>query len=191
VKLAIILGSARPESRGQKVAAWIQERAKADGRLEIDYVDAATLELPFYNEAYSPFSMKRNNVDYTNTNGKAWAERVGNADGFIFAATEYNHGYTALLKNTIDWVGPEWMDKPVAFVSYATTTVGGARAIEQLRQVVVEVGLVQVANAIHFPKVDDAFDEHGQPTHPSANDNLQKMFDELVRLHSALSKPSA
>jgi NAD(P)H-dependent FMN reductase len=187
MKLLVILASARPESRGKKVAAWVQKQAAADSRLEVDSVDAATLNLPFYNEALSPFSMKRNNSDYTNADGKAWAERVGKADGVLLVAAEYNHGPTALMKNTLDWVGPEWVNKPVAFVSYATTIIGGARAVEQLRQVVTEIGLVQVANAIHFPAVDDSFGTDGQPTHPSANGNLQKMFDELVRLHEALS----
>lgn len=188
MKLMLILGSARPASRGRQVANWVQKQAAQDKNIQVDFVDAATLDLPFYNEPMSPFSMKRNNQDYTNPAGKAWAKRVGQADGFIFLAAEYNHGYTALLKNTIDWVGPEWVDKPVGFISYSTNLTGGSRAVEQLRQVVVEVSLVQVANAIHFPKVDDSFDEYGKPTHPSANDNLQKMLDEIIRLNKIYSK---
>lgn len=188
MRLMVILGSARPESRGQRVANWIQEVVKADTRFDLDFVDALSLDLPFYNESISPFSMKRTGQDYANPNGKAWAQRVGQADGFIFLVAEYNHGYTALLKNTIDWVGPQWVDKPVGFIGYATTIIGGSRAVEQLRQVVVEVSLVQVANSINFPKIDDAFGDDGQPIHPSAKDNLVKMLDEIVRLHTIYSK---
>lgn len=185
MKLLVILGSARPARRGEKVANWVMERAKSDSRLEVEFVDAAGLNLPFYNEQMSPFSLKRSGQDYASSEGKAWAERVGQADAFLLVAAEYNHGYTSLMKNALDWVGYEWGDKPVSFVSYSTNLTGGARAVEQLRQVVVELGLIQVANAIHFPKVDDSFDAGGQPTHPSANENLQKMFDELTRLHEA------
>ncbi len=170
------------------MAGWVQGVVQADSRFELDFVDAAALELPFYNEALSPFSMKRAGQDYENPKGKTWAERVGQADGFIFVVAEYNHGYTALMKNTIDWVGPQWVDKPVGFISYATTIIGGARAVEQLRQVVTEVGLIQVANAIHFPKVEDAFSSDGQPSHPAANDNLSKMLNEVMRLHQNFSK---
>lgn len=187
MKLMVVLGSVRPESRGRVVAGWVKGAVRTDSRLELDYVDAATLNLPFYNEAVSPFSMKRNNQDYTNSEGKIWAERVRRADGFIFLVAEYNHGYTAVLKNAIDWVGPEWVDKPVGFISYATTVIGGSRAVEQLRQVVVEVSLVQVANAIHFPRIDEAFGEDGQPLHPSSNDNLKKMLEEILRLHNIYS----
>ncbi len=184
MKLMVLEGSARPTSRGKQVSKWVEKVASSDPRFEVSVVDSAELNLPFYSEEVSPFGMKRNNLDYSNPIGKAWAQNVGETDGFIFLVAEYNHGYTAVLKNAIDWVGPQWVDKPVGFVSYATTIIGGARAVEQLRQVVVEVSLVQVANAIHFPSVSGAFGEDGQPLHPSANDNLKKMLDEINRLHN-------
>ena len=49
---------------------------------------------------------------------------------------EYNHGYPAVLKNAMDSTFVEWRRKPVTFVGWGN--VGGARAIEQLRQVAVE-----------------------------------------------------
>lgn len=188
MRLAILTSSARPESRGQQISKWVQSVTSKNQRVTLEIINTATLGLPFYNEHMSPFAMKRNNQDYTNPAGKAWAERVRGFDGFIFLVAEYNHGYTSLLKNAIDWVGPEWVDKPVGFISYSTTLTGGARAVEQLRQVVVEVSLVQVANALHFPNVSAAFDDTGAPVHPSANDNLNKMLDELYRLYSIYKK---
>lgn len=188
MRLMVILGSARSASRGRKVADWVQKQAAGDSRQEIDFVDAAELNLPFYNEPMSPFALKRNEQDYVSTEGKAWAERVDKTDAILLLVAEYNHGYTALMKNTLDWAGYEWGDKPVSFVSYSTNLTGGARAVEQLRPVVTELGLVQVANAIHFPNVDNSFGPDGQPTHPSANDNLQKMFNELVRIHEKFKK---
>ncbi len=64
-------------------------------------------------------------------------------------APEYNRGYTAVLKNAIDWVYKEWNRKPVGFLSYGS--VGGARAVEQLRLVAVEMQLVPIRAAIHLP----------------------------------------
>ncbi len=191
MKLMIILGSARAARRGQRVADWVQDAAKLNSNIEVDFVDSATLKLPFYNEPSSPFSMKRSGKDYINPEGKAWARRVGQADAILLVVAEYNHGYTALLKNTLDWVGPEWGDKPVAFVSYSTNLTGGSRAVEQLRPVATELGLIQVANAIHFPDVEKSFDENGVPTHQGANDNLKKMLAELERLHGVFAKSSS
>jgi hypothetical protein len=67
-----------------------------------------------------------------------WANRVDNADGFIFITPEYNHGYPAPLKNAIDHLYREWGHKPAAIVSYGGLA-GGYRAAEQLRQVLVEL----------------------------------------------------
>src|SRR5579862_7185395 len=182
MRLMIILGSTRQGRRGEVVAKWVQAGAQADGRLEADYVDLKELNLPFFDEPLSPFSMYAEGKDYTYPEGKAWAQRVGQAEGVLIVTPEYNHGYTAVLKNALDWVGPQWVDKPVAFVSYGGVS-GGARAVEQLRTVTIELGLVQVANPIHFVFFAQAFNEQGEPNHSGTNDSLLKMFDELARLH--------
>ncbi|OYV72145.1 MAG: hypothetical protein B7Z72_05430, partial [Gemmatimonadetes bacterium 21-71-4] len=58
---------------------------------------------------------------------------MGEADGFIVAAPEYNHGYSAVLKNALDYPYEGWNRKPVAFNSWGSAL--GARAVEQLREV--------------------------------------------------------
>jgi NAD(P)H-dependent FMN reductase len=182
MRLMIILGSTRTGRRGEVVAKWVDGLARANSRFEIDYVDLRELNLPYFDEPMSPFSMYAAGKDYTHPEGKAWAQRVGQADGFIIVTPEYNHGYPGVLKNTLDWVGREWVDKPVGFVSYGNIT-GGVRAVEGLRQVSVELGLIQVANAIYFPGISrGAFNENGQPAHEGSNENLTKMLDEIVRL---------
>lgn len=56
---------------------------------------------------------------------------------------EYNHGPTGVLKNAFDGAHAEWVRKPVAFVGYGG--VGGARAIEHLRGVVIELEMASIA----------------------------------------------
>ena len=186
MKLMIIWGSSREGRRGGVVADWVKAGAQKDSRFEVDFVDLRELNLPFFDEPTSPLSMKSLD-EYTHPEGKAWAERVQQAEAIIIVTPEYNFGYTGVLKNTLDWVGRPWIDKPVGFVGYGSIS-GGIRAVGQLRQVVVELGLVQVANAIHFPRFRDGFDENGEPKHPGANENLKKMFDEVVRLHGLFER---
>jgi NAD(P)H-dependent FMN reductase len=90
-----------------------------------------------------------NRRNYSNELGKKWAAKIGEAHGCIIVTPEYNHGYTADLKNALDWVFLEWNNKPVGFVSYGSAV--GARAVEQLRQVVIELQMVPIRNAIHIP----------------------------------------
>lgn len=183
----IIWGSSRQARKGGSVVDWVNKQAEADTRFEVDFVDLQKLSLPFFDEPLSPFSMARQGVDYTHAEGKAWAERVGRAQAIIIVTPEYNHGVAAVLKNALDWVGPEWTDKPVGLISYGGIS-GGARAVEGLRTVTTELGLIQVANGLHFPYFEEAFDEHGQPKRLDYYEaNIKKMFDELVRLQKAFS----
>ena len=182
MRLMIIWGSSRDGRQGGVVADWVKRHGAQDNRLEIDFVDLKELDLPFFNEPLSPFAMADQGVEYTHPEGKAWAGRVAKTEGLLIVTPEYNHGPPAVLKNALDWVGREWLDKPVAFVSYGSTA-GGARAVEQLRSITIELGLIQVANPIHFFFYRQAFDENGEPKHQGTNDSLKKMFDELIRLH--------
>jgi len=63
---------------------------------------------------------------------KKWTAQTAASDGFVFVTPEYNYGTSAVLKNAIDWVYPEWNRKAAAFVSYGSAM--GARAVQQLRE---------------------------------------------------------
>lgn len=187
MRLMIIWGSSRHGRKGGPVAYWVKSQAKQDERFEkIDFVDLQEMVLPFFDEPLSPFSMAAAGEDYKNPNGKVWAERVAKTDGVIIVTPEYNHGPPGVLKNALDWVGPEWVDKPVGLISYGGIS-GGTRAVEQLRSITIELGLVNVANPIHFPFFAKAFEAGEQPSETS-NQNLKKMFDEIIRLRNAFSK---
>lgn len=188
MKLMIILGSSRQARKGETVSNWVRAQVQQDSRFEIDFVDTQTLVLPFFDEPLSPFTMRDTGQQYTHPEGEAWAQRVSKAEGVILVTPEYNHGYPGVLKNTLDWVGREWGDKPVGFVSYSSQMTGGARAVEQLRPVVTELGMIQVANAIHIPRIAEAFDANGQPVHQGTNDAFKKMLNELLRLNQAFHK---
>jgi NAD(P)H-dependent FMN reductase len=72
-------------------------------------------------------------------------EKVASGDAFIFITPEYNHGYSPVLKNAIDFVYKEWQSKPSAFVSYGGTN--GSRSIDQIKQVCAFIGMID-SNAV-------------------------------------------
>ena len=182
MRLMIIWGSSRQGRRGGVVADWVKQQASADGRFEVDFVDLRELNLPFFDEPTSPFSMEGLD-DYIHPEGRAWAERIASTDTFIIITPEYNHGPPGVLKNALDWAGPPWIDKPVGLISYGGIS-GGTRAVEMLRSITIELGLINVANAIHFPFYRKSFESGEQPNEQS-NENLRKMLNELLRLHAA------
>jgi NAD(P)H-dependent FMN reductase len=145
LKVKIILGSTRPGRFGDKPAAWIVELAKRQGAFEVELLDLWDWKLPFYNEDHS-LSMKPG--VYADPVGAKWAAKIAEADAYIVISPEYNHGPSAVVKNALDYAYTEWNHKPIAFISYGS--VGGARAVEQLRGVAVELQMAPIRGAVHI-----------------------------------------
>jgi NAD(P)H-dependent FMN reductase len=147
LKILVIVGSTREGRFAEKPARWIAEILNQDPRIDAELVDLRDWPLPFFDQPKSP--LRVSDGDYGNALANEWGKKIASADGFVMTAAEYNHGYTAVLKNAIDWLGVEWRRKPVTFIGYGNA--GGARAIEQLRQVAVEMQMVPLKYAVHIP----------------------------------------
>ena len=72
--------------------------------------------------------------------------QIAASDGFVFVTPEYNYGPSAVLKNAIDWVYPEWNRKAAGFVSYGSSM--GARGVQQLRLTAIEVQLAPIRSSV-------------------------------------------
>lgn len=176
MNIIILMGSARKNGTGAQVGEWVQSVVATDKRFVVDYIVASELNLPFFNEDFSPKYRHYSDQEYTNAAGKEWAARVAKADGFIFITPEYNHSYSAALKNALDWVGTEWSDKPVGFVGYSITQFGGVRAVEHLRQIAPELGLIQTRIPVLISGVPDSITENNDSAPRQA---MSKLLDEL------------
>ncbi|HUP26694.1 MAG TPA: NAD(P)H-dependent oxidoreductase [Candidatus Limnocylindrales bacterium] len=179
----VINGSVREGRAADKVQNWALEILKQIPNIELDLADLKEIELPFFNEPIIPSVAKG---QYQNPAGTAWAKRVGEAEAFIMLTAEYNHGPTAVLKNAIDWVYEGWMYKPVGFISYGGLAAG-TRAVQQLKQNVLNVKLFPALANIHIPNVRQAFNDQGQPVYPGLDENLKKLTAELTDLQKRLA----
>src|SRR6516165_7238121 len=74
--------------------------------------------MPFFDQPLPPAMPGR--PPYEHDVVKKWTAQIGASDGFVFVTSEYNYGPSAVLKNAIDWVYPEWNRKAAAFVSYGS-----------------------------------------------------------------------
>lgn len=175
-KILVILGSTREGRRGEKVANWTMKVLSKRADADYEMVDLKIWNLPFYDFPTSP-STERGL--YHNKLQKKWAEKIASADGFIMITPEYNHGYSAVLKNAIDYLWYEWNHKPIAFISYGSAA-GGARAVEQLREVAVEVELVSIRQTVLISGIHGAFDENGNIKDDAYNHRLEAVAQRLV-----------
>jgi len=175
MKILIILGSIRKNRFSEKPAKWIFEEAKKHEGLEVELVDLKDYPLPFFDEPISPSMIKE---PYSNENVKILTKKVEEADGFVIISPEYNHGYSAVLKNMLDYIYKEWNNKAIGFVSYGA--VGGARVVEQLRQVAIELQMAPIRQAIHIPPQLFFDIMMGKNNDPNPFDNLKQQSDSFL-----------
>jgi NAD(P)H-dependent FMN reductase len=145
VRIALIVGSTRPNRFADVPARWVENGAASHRDIALETLDLRDWPLPLLEEPASPTAT---GGVFSNPVAERWRHRIGEFDGFIATAAEYNHGPTAVLKNAFDSALNEWRDKPIAFVGYGG--VGGARAIEQLRMNAIELQMAPIKQTVHI-----------------------------------------
>jgi NAD(P)H-dependent FMN reductase len=104
----------------------------------------------------------------------------------VWVIPEYNFGFTAPLKNAIDYLHDEWFYKPVGLVSYGGV-VGGTRAAQMIKPVLAVLRMVPVGPAVAIPFVGRLVDDDGEI---DANETMGQaaaaMLVELERVERAL-----
>ncbi len=141
-KIGVIISSTRPTRFGDKPAQWILDHAKAHG-IDAELLDLRDYNLPLFDAPASDLWMPTPNAE-----AARWQAKLNEFDGFIIVVAEYNRSITGALKNALDWAYKPFIKKAVAFVGYGS--VGGARAVEHLRNIMVELQAVPVRHAVHI-----------------------------------------
>lgn len=186
LQIALIIGSTRPNRFADKPAQWVAEGAKDRSDFELTVLDIKDFDLPLLQEPVPP---AYTGGVFANPAAEAWRKRLGDFDGFIATAAEYNSGPTAAMKNALDSALNEWNRKPIAFVGYGG--LGGGRAIEILKAIAISLSMAPLKAGVNIamePFV--GVSQHGK----NLNDydylaaSRTQMFDELVWWADTLKK---
>ena len=89
---------------------------------------------------------------------RALRSAVALADGLLISCPEYAHGVPGSFKNALDWLvgGPEFMDKPVAFLNVSDR---GTYALAAVRETVtVMTGRVVEEGSVTLPLLSGVID---------------------------------
>ncbi len=141
-RLALIVASTRTTRFADHPLAWIQPKLH---EFDVDVIDLREINLPYYDLPKAPAMAHR---EYSSDTERELGERLDAADGILVITNEFNHGYSAALKNVLDHYFIELSHKPIGFVGYGN--VGGSRAIEQLRQVAIELDMVPIKFSVNI-----------------------------------------
>jgi NAD(P)H-dependent FMN reductase len=183
VRVALIVGSARPDRFTPTVAAWFADQLAQRTDVELDVLDVAETAPGLRGPSY-----QQSPEDVATLAGTM--PRLAAAEAFVVVTPEYNHSFPAALKNFIDWHLTEWKAKPVGFVSHGGLA-GGLRAVEHLRLVFAELHAATMRDTVSFHNSQAAF-EDGRPRDAEACATAAKvLIDQLLWWAQALRSARA
>ncbi len=160
LKLLALSGSARCASHNLKLLRAMAAGAVAAGA-QVTTIDWSQFVLPVFNEdieADTPAAAVQLKI--------LFAE----AQGFLIAEPEHNGGYSALMKNAIDWVSRPlpgaptasvFKNKPVVIAGATIGRWGAVRAARQLREVLGYLGCIVLPDTLSVNEAGKAFDAEG------------------------------
>ena len=182
LKAVVILGSVREGGQGTKAAKFIESALKAR-KWNVTLVNPLEYKIPLLERRYKDYEK-----------GKApevlekLAKILRGADAFVIITAEYNHLIPPALTNLLDHFFEEYFFRPSAIVSYSMGGFGGVRAASHLRDMLAELGMPAIPSGFPISKIQDVFDEQGNPKDEKMNKRVKKFLDELEWYSKALKE---
>ncbi len=176
-KIITIAGSNSQNSINKKL---LSHTSNLLGNVKIISIDLNNYVLPIYG------------VDFENENGiptavKRLNEIFDTADGFIIALAEHNGTYTAVFKNTLDWLSRAnikvWRNKPTLLMATSPGDRGGATVLQAAINYFPFLGANVVAD-FSLPSFFDNFSEDG-----ISNPDLKEALIQKVKLFQQIIIP--
>ncbi|HWO00761.1 MAG TPA: NAD(P)H-dependent oxidoreductase [Blastocatellia bacterium] len=179
IRIAIIIGSTRPGRKAEVVAKWVYEIARKRSDAEFEVVDIKDFNLPLLDEPMSPRM-----GEYTHQHTKDWSAKIAPFDAYVFVTPEYNHATSGALKNAIDYLHKEWVNKAAGFVGYGGAA--GVRAVENLRLVMGELQVADVRAQVGLSLFTDFENFSVFKPAPEQEKSVNAMLDQLIAWGGAL-----
>lgn len=182
IKILAFAGATRKGSFNKKLIKLAAKGAEAAGA-EVTLVDLRDFPMPLYDgdlEAAEGLPEK----------AREFKKLLVDSDGILIASPEYNSGYSAVLKNAIDWasrVSAEgepsllaFTGKYAALLSASPGALGGIRGLYQLRELLQNINVTVMPKMQAIPKAGEAFDENGALKDEKLAKSVHNIGAELV-----------
>jgi NAD(P)H-dependent FMN reductase len=121
---------------------------------------------------------------YTHQHTKTWSAKIASFDAYVFVTPEYNHATSGALKNAINFLYHEWVNKAAGFVGYGGAL--GTRAVENLRLVMGELQVADVKAQVGLCLFTDFKDFSVFKPAPQQEKSVNAMLDQVIAWGGAL-----
>lgn len=187
LSVGIVIASVRPNRLGEKIANWFKGVCAQRADLAPSILDLREFALPNYEDSRPAFVAEK---DYGAPNQRRWIEAVNAQDAFVIVTPEYNHSFPGALKNALDHGYSGFNAKPVGFVAYGGAA-GGARAVEQLRLVCIELQMAPLRAEVNIAFAFKALGADGAPADPLAQQRAELLVKQIAWWGHALKAARA
>jgi len=170
-------GSLRRDSFNQKLAAIAAEGAREAGA-EVTLIALRDFPMPLFDQDLEAETGKPDAA-------KRLKELFLSHQGLLIASPEYNRGYSAALKNAIDWVSrvdsPEepalsaLAGKSAVIMAASPGGLGGLRGLVQLRILLGNLGITLLPDQIAIPSAFQAFGPDGHFVDPKQEASVKAL----------------
>lgn len=171
--IPVLAGTTREQRKSIYAARLVAEVGNTFDEVETEVIDPKDFTFP--GDGNDP---EGEDVRYTAITDRAL--------GFFIVSPEYNHSMPGSLKRMLDSELKNYVHKPVAFAGASSGQWGGVRAIEALVTTVREMGMVATFTDMHFPKVQDLFDDNGVLLDERYREYVKASWIELIWMTKVL-----
>ena len=184
MKLLIFAGSTRLHSFNRKLAAASASLARAAGA-EVTHVELANFDVPMYNADLEAGGTPADVIRLK--------QLMFDHPAWIICSPEYNGSYTALLKNTLDWVSspvkgdPEWSSgtkpfqgKVVGLLSASPGALGGLRSLGHLAPLLLNLECWVTPCNYSLGQAGQAFDAQGHLTSETQRNAVVRVITQTL-----------
>ncbi len=168
MRFLVIEGTVRNERKSIHAARYVTELLQDEHDAEL--FDIAEYDIPLMRtRRYKDPGEPPEDVEL-------FGQKVEDADGIVIVTPEYNHGIPGALKNLIDYLYPEYEDKPFSFVTVSGGPWGGVRAQQALNELVLTLR-AHPGPSLAVKHVNDVFDAE---TGELMDEDYANWFDDFV-----------
>lgn len=186
-KVLVFAGSLRKDSYNKKLARLAAEAARAAGA-QVTLIDLKEFPLPVYDGDLEA-------ADGLPESARRLRALMIESDGCVIATPEYNKGVPGPLKNALDWASrgergegelSPFEGKAAALMSASPGRLGGVRAVDALRLVLSNIGVLVIPETVSVAAAYEAFDENGALKDERRREAVEGVSRALVGLLRAL-----
>lgn len=134
MNVLIVVGTGRENRKTIDVAEAVRKSFVENGH-ETEMFDPKGKEIPFLgNRRY------KDDEDPTPEPIEKFGKLVESTDLIVLVSPEYNHSVPGELKNLLDYLYPEYKNKPFSYVTVSAGGFGGVRALGHLQDITLGLG---------------------------------------------------